>query len=70
MESVETLTSEEDSMPPLKRRRPSISTPAVTLPPPLLNQIETLPDEAFSGNKETRLRKRKVGCSNPSRDRP
>ena len=30
VESVEALTSEEDSIPPVKRRRPSTPTPAVT----------------------------------------
>ena len=57
MESVEALTSEEDSIPPVKRRRPSIPTPAVTLQPPLLKQIETSPEEASNGSKETRLLK-------------
>ena len=54
VESVEALTSEKDSIPPVKRRRPSTPTPAVTLPPPLLKQIETSPEEA-SSSKETRL---------------
>ena len=57
MESVEALTSEEDSIPPVKRRRPSTPTPAGTLPSPLLKQIETSPEEASSGSKETRLLK-------------
>ena len=57
VESVEALTSEEDSIPPVKRRRPSTPTPAGTLPSPLLKQIETSPEEASSGSKETRLLK-------------
>ena len=42
VESAEAMTSEEDSIPPVKRR-PSIPTQAITLQPPLLKQIEISP---------------------------
>ena len=55
VESIDALVSEEESIPPVKRRISSSPTPAVTLPPPVLKQ--TSPEEASSCRKETRLLK-------------
>ena len=54
VKSIDALVSEEESIPPVKRRFSS-PTPAVTLPPPLLRQ--TSPEEASSCSKEIRLLK-------------
>ena len=51
VESIDALVSEEESIPPVKRRISSSPTPAVTLPPPVLKQ--TSPEEASSCRKET-----------------
>ena len=53
VESVEALVSEEDSFPPLKRRRSSTPNLAVILTPPLLKRGETSPEKAVNGSEDT-----------------